>query len=77
MLFASRAYVEANRDLLVAYFAGLLAGVEANVADPKAVIPLLDDDYGKDAEIDPAYSRPATRPTSRCSTATTPRPTGG
>ena len=39
VLFASQAYVEANRDLLVAYFAGLLAGVEANVADPKAVHP--------------------------------------
>ena len=49
-------YVEANRDLLVAYFAGLIAGVEANVADPKAVIPLLTDDYGKDAEIDLAYT---------------------
>jgi ABC-type nitrate/sulfonate/bicarbonate transport system substrate-binding protein len=56
VLFASRAYVEANRDLLVAYFAGLLAGVDANVADPMAVIPLLTDVYGKDAEIDPEYS---------------------
>jgi ABC-type nitrate/sulfonate/bicarbonate transport system substrate-binding protein len=56
VLFASKKYVEANRDLLVHYFAGLLAGVEANVADPKAVIPLLTDRYGKDADIDVAYS---------------------
>jgi ABC-type nitrate/sulfonate/bicarbonate transport system substrate-binding protein len=56
VLFASRAYVEANRDLLVAYFAGLIGGVDANVADPTAVIPLLSDVYGQDAEIDPAYS---------------------
>jgi ABC-type nitrate/sulfonate/bicarbonate transport system substrate-binding protein len=56
VLFASKAYVEANRDLLVAYFAGLLAGVDANVADPTAVLPLLTDVYGKDAEIDLEYS---------------------
>jgi ABC-type nitrate/sulfonate/bicarbonate transport system substrate-binding protein len=56
VLFASKKYVEANRDLLVHYFAGLLAGVEANVADPKAVIPLLTEEYGKDADIDVAYS---------------------
>jgi len=56
VLFASREYVEANRDLLVAYFAALLAGVEDNVADPEAVVPLLVDTYGQDAEIDPVYS---------------------
>jgi ABC-type nitrate/sulfonate/bicarbonate transport system substrate-binding protein len=56
VLFASKAYVEANRDLLVAYFAALIEGVQANVADPTAVIPLLTDVYGKDAEIDVEYS---------------------
>ena len=56
VLFASKAYVEENRDLLVQYFAALIEGVEANVADPTAVIPLLTDVYGKDAEIDPVYS---------------------
>ena len=40
----------------MAYFAALIAGVEANMADPMAVIPLLTDKYGKDAEIDAAYS---------------------
>lgn len=55
VLFASRAYVEANRDLLVAYFAGLLAGVDANMADPTAVLPLLEV-YGPDADIDLTYS---------------------
>jgi ABC-type nitrate/sulfonate/bicarbonate transport system substrate-binding protein len=57
VIFASKAYVEANRDLVVAYLAGLIAGVEANVADPLAVIPLLTDVYGKDAEIDVEYSK--------------------
>jgi len=56
VLFASKKYIDANRDLLVAYLAGLLAGVKANQADPTAVIPLLTDKYGKDAEIDVAYS---------------------
>lgn len=57
VLFASKKYVDANRDLLVAYFAGLIAGVKANVADPLAVIPLLTDVYGKDVEIDVEYSK--------------------
>jgi ABC-type nitrate/sulfonate/bicarbonate transport system substrate-binding protein len=57
VLFASKAYVEANRDLLVAYFAGLLGGVAANVADPEAVLPLLAT-YGPDADIDLTYSKP-------------------
>jgi hypothetical protein len=35
----------------------LLAGVKANQANPEEVIPLLLDDYGKDAEVDEAYSR--------------------
>ncbi len=39
------------------YLAGLLAGVKANQADPDEVIPLLVDNYGKDAEIDEAYSK--------------------
>ena len=61
VLFASKKYVEANRDLLVHYFAGLLGGVGANVADPKAVLPLLEDTYGKDTEIDLAYSEAGNR----------------
>jgi ABC-type nitrate/sulfonate/bicarbonate transport system substrate-binding protein len=56
VIFASRAYIEANRDLVVAYLAGLIGGIEANVADPLAVIPLLTDVYGVDADIDPVYS---------------------
>ncbi len=57
VLFASKKYIEANRDLVVKYLAGLLAGVDANVADPLAVIPLLTDVYGKDADIDVPYSK--------------------
>ena len=41
ILFASRAWIDENRDLLVRYLAGLLAGVEDNRADPMAVIPIL------------------------------------
>jgi hypothetical protein len=57
ILFASRSYVEANRDLLVQYLAGLVGGIEANVADPEAVLPLLST-YGPDIEIDLEYSAP-------------------
>jgi hypothetical protein len=42
-----------NRDLLVHYFAGLLGGVDANVADPNAVPPLL---KAMDPDVDLAYS---------------------
>jgi hypothetical protein len=49
--------VEANRDLLVQYFAGLIGGIKANVADPEAVLPLLSV-YGPDIEIDLEYSAP-------------------
>ena len=57
VLFASKKYIDANRDLLIQYFAGLLAGVKANVADPTVVVPLLTDTYGKDVQIDAAYSK--------------------
>jgi ABC-type nitrate/sulfonate/bicarbonate transport system substrate-binding protein len=57
VLFASKKFVDANRDLLVAYFAALIEGVKANQADPMAVIPLLTDVYGKDVEIDVEYSK--------------------
>ena len=56
MLFASKAWIDDNRDLLVRYLAGLLAGVDANRADPKAVIPLLVEKYGSDTEIDEEYA---------------------
>jgi hypothetical protein len=56
VIFASREYVEANRGLLVQYFAALLGGIEANRADPTAVIPLLTDVYGQDIEVDTEYA---------------------
>jgi ABC-type nitrate/sulfonate/bicarbonate transport system substrate-binding protein len=56
IVFASRSFIDENRDLLVAYLAGLIEGIEANVADPMAVIPMLTDVYGADVEIDVAYS---------------------
>jgi ABC-type nitrate/sulfonate/bicarbonate transport system substrate-binding protein len=57
VIFASKKYVDENRELVVAYLAGLIAGIKANVADPLAVIPLLTDKYGKDADIDVEYSK--------------------
>jgi NitT/TauT family transport system substrate-binding protein len=57
VLFASKKYIDSHRDLLVAYLAGLIAGVKANQADPNGVIPLLTGTYGKDAQIDVAYSK--------------------
>ncbi len=57
VLFASRAYLDENRDLVVAYLRGLLQGVEANRSDPEAVIPILVEQYGADNEIDEDYAR--------------------
>jgi ABC-type nitrate/sulfonate/bicarbonate transport system substrate-binding protein len=59
VIFAPRAWVEANRDVAVRYFKGLLAGAQANIDDPDAVIPLLIDDYGKDAELDAEFEAAA------------------
>jgi len=56
VIFASRAYLDANRELVVAYLAGLLDGVDANRADPMEVIPILVEQYGADAEIDEEYA---------------------
>ncbi|MGV0714126.1 ABC transporter substrate-binding protein [Mycolicibacterium sp. XJ662] len=58
VLFASRNYVNANRDLLTRYFAGLLGGVDANIADPNAVLPLL---KAMDPNVDLAYSEAGNR----------------
>jgi ABC-type nitrate/sulfonate/bicarbonate transport system substrate-binding protein len=58
LIFTTRAFLDANRDLVVAYLAALVEGVEANVANPDEVIPLLVNEYGKDAEIDEEYAPP-------------------
>jgi ABC-type nitrate/sulfonate/bicarbonate transport system substrate-binding protein len=57
VLFASKKYIDANRPLLVEYLAGLLAGVQENVKDPTAVLPLLSSTYGKDVDIDLNYAK--------------------
>jgi ABC-type nitrate/sulfonate/bicarbonate transport system substrate-binding protein len=59
ILFASRAWIDENRDLLVRYLAGLLAGVDDNRADPMAVIPILVERYGSEAEINEEYAAAA------------------
>jgi ABC-type nitrate/sulfonate/bicarbonate transport system substrate-binding protein len=59
ILFASRAWIDENRDLLVRYLAGLLGGAEDNRTDPSAVIPLLVETYGTEAEIDEEYAAAA------------------
>jgi len=53
ILFASKAWLAENHDLVVAYLAGLLQGVNANVDDPSASLPILQERYGADNEIDP------------------------
>jgi ABC-type nitrate/sulfonate/bicarbonate transport system substrate-binding protein len=58
ILFASKAWIAENRDLLVRYLAGLIGGAEDNRADPVAVIPLLED-LGEDAEINLEYAEAA------------------
>jgi ABC-type nitrate/sulfonate/bicarbonate transport system substrate-binding protein len=59
ILFASKAWVDSNRELVVAYLAGLLEGAEANIADPTASLPILLESYGADAEIDEEYAAKA------------------
>lgn len=56
ILFASKAWMDANRDLLVQYTAALLSGVDDNRADPMEVIPILVDKYGAEAEINEEYA---------------------
>jgi ABC-type nitrate/sulfonate/bicarbonate transport system substrate-binding protein len=56
VIFASRAWVAENRDLVVQYLAALLEGVDANRADPTAAVPILVEQYGADNEIDEAYA---------------------
>jgi ABC-type nitrate/sulfonate/bicarbonate transport system substrate-binding protein len=57
LLFTSKKFLDGHRDLMVQYLAALLAGVKANQANPDEVVPLLVNDYGKDAEVDEAYSK--------------------
>jgi ABC-type nitrate/sulfonate/bicarbonate transport system substrate-binding protein len=59
ILFASKAWIADNRDLLVRYLAGLLLGVDDNRADPTAAIPILVDKYGSDTEINTEYATAA------------------
>jgi ABC-type nitrate/sulfonate/bicarbonate transport system substrate-binding protein len=56
ILFASRAWLDANRPLVVAYLAALLQGVEDNIADPSASLPVLMAGPGADAEVNPEYA---------------------
>jgi ABC-type nitrate/sulfonate/bicarbonate transport system substrate-binding protein len=56
IIFASRQFVEENRELVIAYLAGLLDGVDENIADPSASLPLLVDTYGAETEVDEAYA---------------------
>jgi ABC-type nitrate/sulfonate/bicarbonate transport system substrate-binding protein len=59
VIFAPRAWLTKNRDVAVRYFKALIAGAEANVADPNKVIPLLISNYGKDAELDEKFEATA------------------
>jgi ABC-type nitrate/sulfonate/bicarbonate transport system substrate-binding protein len=56
ILFASRAWIDDNRDLVVRYLAALLNGADDNRADPMAVIPILVETYGAEAEINEEYA---------------------
>lgn len=59
ILFASRAWLDDNEDLAVAYLAALLEGVNDNRADPSESLALLVDDYGAEAEINAEYAEAA------------------
>lgn len=56
IIFASKAYIEENRDLVVGYLAALLQGATDNRADPTESLPILVEDYGADAEINEEYA---------------------
>jgi ABC-type nitrate/sulfonate/bicarbonate transport system substrate-binding protein len=56
ILFASKAWLEANRALVVAYLAGLLQGVNDNRADPAASLPILVETYAGDNEVNAEYA---------------------
>jgi ABC-type nitrate/sulfonate/bicarbonate transport system substrate-binding protein len=57
VIFVSKAFLDANRDLVVNYLAALLQGVDANIADPMEVVPILVSEYGADNEIDEDYAK--------------------
>ncbi|MET0324739.1 MAG: ABC transporter substrate-binding protein [Ilumatobacteraceae bacterium] len=62
ILFASKAWLEEHHDVAVQYLAGLLEGVNANMDDPSASLPILQERYGADNEINPeaaALANPA------------------
>jgi ABC-type nitrate/sulfonate/bicarbonate transport system substrate-binding protein len=56
ILFASRAWLDSNRDLAIAYLAGLLQGANDNRADPTESLPILVSTYAADAEINEEYA---------------------
>ena len=56
ILFASRAWLDENHDLVVAYLAGLLQGALDNRADPTESLPILLETYAADAEISEEYA---------------------
>jgi ABC-type nitrate/sulfonate/bicarbonate transport system substrate-binding protein len=59
VIFAPREWVAANRDAAVRYFRALIAGADANLADPAATIPVMMSTYGADAELDEAFETKA------------------
>ncbi|MDY7100205.1 MAG: ABC transporter substrate-binding protein [Actinomycetota bacterium] len=59
IIFASRAWIDENRDLVVGYLAALLQGAMDNRADPSESLPILVEDYAADAEINEEYAEVA------------------
>jgi len=56
IMFASRAWLDENPDLVVGYLTALLMGAQDNRADPTESLPILMSDYGADAEINEEYA---------------------
>jgi len=59
VIFASKKWLDDNRDTAVRYMRGLIAGAEALVADPESMIPIMMDNYGADAELDEEFETAA------------------
>ena len=56
ILFASSAWIDENRDVVVNYVAALIEGLTDHIADPLAAIDPLVEIYGADAEINVEYA---------------------
>lgn len=59
VIFASRAYLEENPDLVAAALSALIRGAQANIDDPELGVSLTVDEYAVDSGLDAAFATEA------------------